>query len=312
MKAIVINEYGGKENLTEEQIDRPEPEDNEVVIEIYSTSVNPIDWKLREGYLKDMLPYEFPIILGWDAAGVVKETGKDVHTFKKGDRVFTRTANNNRGTNAEYVKTTEKRISYMPEDMSFDEAAAVPLAGQTAWQCLVEFAEMKSGDKVLIHGAGGGVGHFAVQIAKSFGAHVIATASAEKADLLKELGADEIIDYRTEDFEKKVSDADIVLDTIGGEVLEKSFTVLKKGGKLPSIAGQPEQEQADKYGVKAGFVWLEESGERLQKLADLYVQGKLKVVIDSRFPLSEEGVQQAHAASEKGRTRGKIVIQVKS
>lgn len=312
MKAIVINEYGGKENLTEEQIDRPEPEDNEVVIEIYSTSVNPIDWKLREGYLKDMLPYEFPIILGWDAAGVVKETGSDVHTFKKGDRVFTRTANNNRGTYAEYVKTTEKRISYMPEAMSFDEAAAVPLAGQTAWQCLVEFAEMKSGDKVLIHGAGGGVGHFAVQIAKSFGAHVIATASAEKADLLKELGADEIIDYRTEDFEKIVSDADIVLDTIGGEVLEKSFTVLKKGGKLPSIAGQPEQEKTDKYGVKAGFVWLEESGERLQKLADLYVQGKLKVIIDSTFPLSEEGVQQAHAASEKGRTRGKIVIQVKS
>lgn len=312
MKAIVINEYGGKEQLTEEQIDRPEPENDEIVIEIYSTSVNPIDWKLREGYLKDMLPYDFPIILGWDAAGVVRDTGDDVHKFKKGDRVFTRSANNNRGTYAEYVKTTENRTAFMPEDMSFDEAAAVPLAGQTAWQCLVEFAEMKAGDKVLIHGGGGGVGHFAVQIAKSFGAHVIATASAEKAETLKDLGVDEVIDYKTEDFEKIVTDADIVLDTIGGDVLEKSYSVLKKGGKLPSIAGQPDQEKADKYGVKAGSVWLEESGERLQKLADLYAQGKLKVLIDSTFPLSEEGVQEAHAASEKGRARGKIVIQVKS
>lgn len=311
MKAILIETYGGKEQLKESQTDLPAILDDQVLLEVHATSVNPIDWKLREGYLKDMLPFEFPIILGWDAAGIIAEVGKNVSNFKAGDRVFARPATTRQGTYAEFVPVDQNLLAKMPEEMTFEEAAAIPLAGLTAWQCLVDFSEIKKGDKVLIHAGAGGVGNYAIQLAKSFGAYVTTTASKDNEEFVKSLGADRVIDYKEEEFNEILEDYDIVLDSIGGDVLEKSYQVLKKGGKLVSIAGQPSKEDAEKHGVKAGFHWLEPDGEQLQKLADLYVAGELKPVIGETFELTEKGLKEAHALSETHHARGKIVIKVK-
>ncbi|WP_088009089.1 NADP-dependent oxidoreductase [Indiicoccus explosivorum] len=312
MKAVVIDRYGGKEELKERQIDRPKIKADQVLLEVYATSVNPIDWKLREGYLQEKLPFEFPIVLGWDAAGIIAETGADVTGFKAGDRVFARPATTRQGTYAEYTAVDADLLARMPEKMTFEEAAAIPLTGLTAWQCLVEFAAIQEGDKVLIHAGAGGVGNFAIQLAKSFGAYVATTASKENEEFVKSLGADRFIDYQNEAFEEVLEDYDIVLDTIGGDVLDKSYRVLKKGGRLVSVAGQPSEEDAQKHGVKAGFVWLEPDGKQLQKLADLYEAGELEPVIGETFELSEQGVREAHALSETHHAKGKIVLRVKS
>ncbi|MDN7228049.1 NADP-dependent oxidoreductase [Planococcus sp. N064] len=311
MKAIVIEQYGGKEQLKEKELERPQISENQVLLEIYATSINQIDWKLREGYLKERLPFEFPIILGWDAAGVIAEVGEAVHDFKVGDRVFARPATTRQGTYAEFVPVEENLLARMPENMTFEEAAAIPLAGLTAWQTLVDVAKIKEGDKVLVHAGAGGVGNFAIQIAKSFGAYVATTASKENEDFVKSLGADLVIDYKTEQFEDVLSDYDIVLDALGGDVLDKSFQVLKEGGHLVSIAGMPSEQDAAKYGVHASSYWLEPKGDQLQELAGLYEKGQLKPVIGEVFDLNEQGLQDAHALSETHHAKGKIVIRVK-
>ncbi|EDL66461.1 NADP-dependent oxidoreductase [Bacillus sp. SG-1] len=311
MKAIVIEEYGDKDVLVEKDIEKPSIAENQVLVEMHATSINPIDWKVREGYLKEMLPFEFPIVLGWDAAGVIVETGSNVKGFKVGDRVFTRPATTNRGTYAEYLSVHDNLLAKMPEEMSFDEAASIPLAGLTAWQCLVDFGKIQEGDKVLIHAGAGGVGLFAIQIAKSFGAHVATTASEKNTEFLKSLGADEVINYKEEDFSEVVNDFDLVLDSMGGEIQSKSYKVLKENGKLVSIVQPPSEEEAANYNAEAGFVWLEPNGEQLQKLADLYVEGKVKPVIGETFDFSEQGLKDAHALSETHHARGKIVIKVK-
>ncbi|MBD8016561.1 NADP-dependent oxidoreductase [Planococcus wigleyi] len=312
MKAIVIDSYGGKEQLKEQQVDKPAITDNQVLVEIHATSINPIDWKLREGYLKEMLPWEFPIILGWDAAGTIAEVGKDVKHFKVGDRVFARPATTRQGTYAEYVPVDEDLLAHMPESMTFEEGAAIPLTGLTAYQCLVDFAEVKKGDKVLIHAGAGGVGSMAIQIANSIGAYVATTASDKNDELVKSLGANRVINYREEDFSELLEDFDAVLDTMGGEVLDKSFKVLKKGGKLISIAGQPSAEKAEQHEVKASDFWLEPSGEQLKKLANLYVSGELKPTIGEVFEFTERGLQDAHELSESHHARGKIIIKIKA
>ncbi|MBF6633098.1 NADP-dependent oxidoreductase [Planococcus sp. APC 3900] len=312
MKAIVIDSYGGKEQLKEQQVDKPAITDNQVLVEIHATSINPIDWKLREGYLKEMLPWEFPIILGWDAAGTIAEVGKDVKHFKVGDRVFARPATTRQGTYAEYVPVDEDLLAHMPESMTFEEGAAIPLTGLTAYQCLVDFAEVKKGDKVLIHAGAGGVGSMAIQIANSIGAYVATTASDKNDELVKSLGANRVINYREEDFSELLEDFDAVLDTMGGEVLDKSFKVLKKGGKLISIAGQPSAEKAEQHEVKASDFWLEPSGEQLKKLANLYVSGELKPTIGEVFAFTERGLQDAHELSESHHARGKIIIKIKA
>lgn len=312
MKAIVIDSYGGKEQLKEQQVEKPAIMDNQVLVEIHATSINPIDWKLREGYLKEMLPWEFPIILGWDAAGIIAEVGKDVKHFKVGDRVFARPATTRQGTYAEYVPVDEDLLAHMPESMTFEEGAAIPLTGLTAYQCLVDFAEVKKGDKVLIHAGAGGVGSMAIQIANSIGAYVATTASDKNDELVKSLGANRVINYREEDFSELLEDFDAVLDTMGGEVLDKSFKVLKKGGKLISIAGQPSAEKAEQHEVKASDFWLEPSGEQLKKLANLYVSGELKPTIGEVFAFTERGLQDAHELSESHHARGKIIIKIKS
>ncbi|RIW34718.1 NADP-dependent oxidoreductase [Bacillus salacetis] len=311
MKAIVINQYGGKEVLKETDMDIPEIGSEQVLLEVHATSINPIDWKLREGHLQEKLPFDFPIILGWDAAGIIKETGKNVTEFKSGDRVFARPATTNRGTYAEYTAVDSNLLAKMPDKMSYAEAAAIPLAGLTAWQCVVEFGEVKQGDKVLIHAGAGGVGIYAIQIAKSLGAKVVTTASDKNIDFLQSLGADRVINYKKEEFSDVLKEVDFVLDSIGGDVQTNSYKVLKENGKLVSIVSPPDEEEAKKFGVKAGFLWLDPNGEQLKKLSDAYSAGNLKPVIGTTLKFSEEALQEAHAISETHHARGKIVIIMK-
>ncbi|MYL57609.1 zinc-binding dehydrogenase [Virgibacillus halodenitrificans] len=311
MKAIIIDEYGPADKLTESNVAVPNIKDNQVLVELHATSINPIDWKIRAGYLKDNIPFEFPIILGWDAAGIIKEIGSNVTDFTVGDRVFARPATTANGTYAEYVPVEEDLLAKLPENITFDEAAAVPLAGLTAWQCLVDFSEVKEGDKVLIHAGAGGVGSFAIQIAKHFGAYVASTASEKNKALLKELGVDEFINYKEEDFSDKLSDYDIVVDTMGGEIQEKSFKVLKNGGKLVSIVQAPNKELATEKDIKADSIWLKENGKQLSEIAELMEKGVIKPVIGNTFPLSEEGLRKAHELSETHHAKGKIIIKIK-
>lgn len=311
MKAIVIDTYGDKEVLQERKIEKPSIKDNQVLLENYATSINPIDWKIRAGYLKEMIKFEFPITLGWDTAGVIVEKGKGVSQFKIGERVFARPETTRQGTYAEYVAVDENLLARIPESMSFEQAAAIPLAGLTAWQCLVDFGGIKKGDKVLIHAGAGGVGNFAIQIAKSFKAYVATTASEENEDVVKALGADQFINYKKEEFSEILKDYDLVLDTMGGKVQSNSYKVLKRGGKLVSIAQAPNAEEAEKYGVKAEFLWLKTNGKQLKMLADLFDSGQLKPLIGETFDLSEKGLRDAHALSETHHAKGKIVIRVK-
>ncbi|MFL0365269.1 NADP-dependent oxidoreductase [Pseudobacillus sp. 179-B 2D1 NHS] len=310
MKAIVIEQYGGSEQLKEMNIQKPSAGKNEVIVKLHATSINPIDWKLREGYLQTMMPFEFPIILGWDASGIIEEVGENVEGFKAGDRVFARPETTNRGTYAEYTAVDSHLLAKIPDNISFEEAACVPLAGLTAWQCLFDFGEVKAGDKVLIHAGAGGVGTFAIQLAKHAGAYVAATASTHNVELLQSLGADQVIDYKKQDFETALADFDFVLDSLGGENQEKSFTVLREGGRMASIVSEPDQEKAALRNIKAKNIWLVPNGEQLAKMADLLAQGKLKVIIGHRFPLTAEGIKEAHALSETHHAKGKIVIEM--
>lgn len=311
MKAVAIKQYGGKVQLKEIDIPKPTPKEKQVIVKLHATSINPIDWKLREGYLKAMMPFEFPIILGWDVAGIVEEVGGHVQDFKVGDRVFARPETTNRGTYAEYTIVDTHLLAKIPDNISFEEAACVPLAGLTAWQCLFDFGNIQKGDKVLIHAGAGGVGTFAIQLAKNVGAYVAATAGTHNVEFLKSLGADEVIDYKKQDFEKVLTEFDFVLDSLGGENQEKSFTVLKEGGKLASIVSEPNQEKAKQKIIKSGNVWLIPNGQQLEKIANLLEQNKLRVIIGHKFPFSEEGIKEAHALSESHHAKGKIVIQIK-
>lgn len=311
MKAIVIEQYGDKNQLKNKELEKPVPNENQVIVELYATSINPIDWKLREGYLKEMLDFDFPIILGWDAAGVVAEVGSGVEKFSVGDRVFARPDTTRFGTYAEYTAVDEDLLAPLPESVSFEEAAAVPLAGLTAWQCLVDFAEIKEGDRVLVHAGSGGVGHYAIQLAKNMGAYVAATASGKNKEWVEQLGVDHFINYKEEDFSEVLSDFDIVLDTLGGEIQEKSFKVLKEGGRMPSIVQPPDESLAGKHGVKAGFVWLEPNGDKLSKLGEMMEAEDLVSVIGHQFNFTEEGLRDAHELSETHHAKGKIVINIK-
>ena len=311
MRAIVIEKYGSMDELKEKEMPKPVPKEGEVLIEMHATSINPIDWKLRAGYLKEMIPFHFPIILGWDAAGVISEVGPGVSSFKIGDRVFARPETTSEGTYAEYIVTQEPLLAKIPDNISFEEAAAVPLAGLTAYQCLVDFIEPNEGVKVLIHAGSGGVGSLGIQIAKSLGYYVATTASSKNEDFLKSLGADVVIKYDQQDFEKELKDYDLVVDTMGGEIQSKSYHVLKKGGTLVSVAQPPDEKMAEEMGVKAIFHWLIPNGKQLQELADLMEQGKLKPIVGSIFDFTEKGLREAHALSETHHAKGKIVIKIK-
>src|SRR5712672_1511776 len=250
MRAIRIHQYGGPEVLAQVEMQRPTPGHDEVLIKVHAAAVNPIDWKMRAGYVKEVFPLTFPSTLGWDVSGTVEEAGDKVTQFKRGDEVY---ALVNGGGYAEYVAAKATVVAKKPRTLDHVHAAAVPVAGVTAWQALFEVAQLRAGQKVLIHGAAGDVGNFAVQFAKERGAYVIGTASSRNHAFLHELGANMVVDYQQTRFEDVVRDADVVLDTIGGDTQERSFKALKKGGILVSIVQPPSQELAAKYGVRALF-----------------------------------------------------------
>jgi len=311
MKAVVIEQYGGKEQLKELEVKKPSINENQVLIEMYATSVNPIDWKLRQGYLKDMMPFQFPIILGWDAAGVIVQKGDKVEGFKLGDRVFARPQTTANGTYAEYIATEENLLAKIPDNISFEEAASIPLATLTAWQCLVDLGQLKSGDKVLIHAGSGGVGSMAIQIAKSLGAFVATTGSGKNEEFLLSLGADKVINYEKQSFEKELKDYDLVVDTMGGEIQNKSYSILKKGGKLVTIVNQPDPKLAEIFGVTASFHMLVPNGEQLRQIAKLMESEAIKPIIGHIFEFSANGLQEAHGLSETHHAKSKIVIKIK-
>lgn len=305
MKAVVINQYGGKEELVEQEVNKPNAQANQVVLKLEATSINPIDWKLREGYLKAIFDWKFPIILGWDAAGVITDIGSNVTKWKVGDRVFSRPETTRLGTYAEYIAIDE----HLLDSISYEEAAAVPLAGLTAWQALFTHGHLKEGETVLIHAGAGGVGIFSIQLAKYVGAHVITTASEKNHELLYSLGADQVIDYKKENFEDVLKDVDLVFDTIGGEVAENSYKVLKqKTGRLITIVGEPNHDTAKSHNVSAKGIWLQPDGEQLQRMADLMENKKIKSIVGATFPFSKQGIYDAHALSETHHAVGKIVI----
>lgn len=309
MKAVVIENYGGKDVLKEAQVDNPKASKNQVVVEVKATSINPIDWKLREGYLQQMMDWQFPIILGWDVAGVISEVGDGVTEWKVGDKVFARPETTRFGTYAEYTIVDQDLLAKIPANTSFEEAAAVPLAGLTAWQGLFDHGKLKKGETVLIHAGAGGVGTYAIQLAKTIGAKVITTASKKNHKLLAELGAGQIIDYKTEDFSEILSGVDLVLDTMGGAVQNDSFKVLKpKTGRMISIVGLADEEVRKQYDVEFDSIWLDPNGKQLMEIADLMAEGKVKSIIGAKFSLTEKGIYDAHELSETHHALGKIVV----
>jgi NADPH:quinone reductase-like Zn-dependent oxidoreductase len=311
MRAIRIHNYGGPEVLQYEDAPRPKPRAGEVLIRVHAAGVNPIDWKVREGYMKDLWPHKFPLILGWDLSGVVEEIGPGpaaAGRFKKGDEVYSVPDASRDGAYAEYIVVRESELALKPKSLHHVHAAAVPLAALTAWQALFDAGQLVPGQRVLIHGGSGGVGHLAVQLAKWKGAHVLATASTKNQELLRELGVDEPIDYTKQKFEDVARDVDLVLDLIGGETQERSWSVLKKGGVLLSLVQPPSVEKAKALGVRAAFVAGHPSGAQLAEIAKLIDSGELKPTIDRILPLSE--VRRAHELSKSGHTPGKIVLRI--
>jgi NADPH:quinone reductase-like Zn-dependent oxidoreductase len=309
MKAVRIHHYGGPEVLRYEDAPRPQPGTGEVLIRIHAAGVNPVDWKIREGYLKDMLPCSLPLIPGWDVSGVVEKTGPGVSRLKEGDEVYGMPDISRDGAYAEYIVARESEIALKPKSLHHTHAAGVPMGALTAWQGLFETGQLRAGQRVLIHAGTGGVGHFAVQLAKWKGAHVIATASTRNQGLLRELGADEAIDYTTQRFEDVAQEVDVVLDTMGGETQERSWNVLKKGGILVALTEPPSADKAQEQGVRAAFHSSHPSSADLAEIATLIDADKVKPIIDRIVPLSE--ARRAQELSQSGRTRGKIVLRVK-
>lgn len=308
MKAVRIHEFGGPEVLKVEETPRPKPAADEVLIKIHATGVNPVDWKIRKGSRKEKFPSNFPLTLGWDVSGVIEEVGTNVKNFKKGDEVYSRPDTTKNGTYAEYVVVKANQVGLKPKTIDHEEAAAVPLAGLTAWQGLFDHGKLEAGQKVLIHGASGGVGSFAVQFAKWKGAYVIGTTSQKNFDLLKKLGADEVIDYKKEKFEEKVKNVDLVFDTIGGDTQKRSLLVIKKGGRLITTVKPEFEKEAKEKGIHLEGYMAQSYPEELNKIAQLIDEGKVEPVISKILPL--EKAAEAQKLSENGHVVGKIVLQV--
>jgi NADPH:quinone reductase-like Zn-dependent oxidoreductase len=267
-----------------------------------------VDWKVRAGYAKDRLKYAMPFIPGWDVSGVVESTGSGATRLKKGDEVYSRPDISRDGSYAEYVVVKESEVAIKPKSIDHVHAAAIPLAALTAWQALFDAGKLSAGQTVLIHGATGGVGSFAVQFAKLKGARVIGTASKKNHEFLRSLGADETIDYNTTKFEDVVRDVDVVLDTITGETADRSYQVIKKGGIYVSVLMPPSQEKAAAHGVRCAHTFVQPNVEQLNEIAKLVDSGKLKLTIEKVFPLAE--ARAAQESNATGHTRGKIVLRV--
>ncbi|MFK0257718.1 NADP-dependent oxidoreductase [Streptomyces sp. NPDC090445] len=305
MRAVVVSQWGGPEVLTETEVDRPEPGLGEILVRVHAAGVNPVDWKTRaSGAFIGWGPVP---TVGWDVSGTVEAVGPGVTLYRPGDEVYGMPRfPQQAGGYAEYVTAPARHFARKPASLDHVQAAALPLAALTAWQALVDTAGVAAGQRVLVHAAAGGVGHLAVQIAKARGAYVIGTASAAKHEVLRELGADELIDYRAGDFAEAVSDVDVVLDALGGEVAQRSLKVLKPGGHLVTLLGPDVPAGAD--GVHASFVMVEPDLKGLEEIAALVEQGLLRPLVETVLPL--EQAARAHEIGERGRTTGKIVLTV--
>jgi NADPH:quinone reductase-like Zn-dependent oxidoreductase len=333
MKAFVINKYSKKQSLQRVELSLPDVKENDILVEIHAAGVNLLDSKIKTGEFKLILPYKLPLILGHDVAGIVVKTGKNVKNFKTGDQVYARVSDYRIGTFAQFIAIDEKDAALKPTNLSMEEVASIPLVGLTSWQVLVERAGVKSGQKVFIQAGSGGVGTFAIQLAKHLGAVVATTAGAQSTGLLKNLGADIVIDYKNSDFEKILSDYDAVLNSQDQKTLEKSLRILKPGGKLISISGPPTpvfakeikapwfvkivlsllsssiRKKAKHKNVDYSFLFMKADGEQLSEITKLIESGVIKPIVDKIFPF--EKTNDALSYVESGRAKGKVVIKIK-
>jgi NADPH:quinone reductase-like Zn-dependent oxidoreductase len=333
MKAFIVDRYGNNDGVRAGEMPDPEVRDDDVLVQIHAASVNPLDLKIRGGSLKLILPYRLPFVLGNDLAGVVVRVGSRVRRFKRGDEVYARPDQDRIGAFAEFISIKEDAVASKPKELTMEEAASIPLVGLTAWQALIERANLKAGQKVLVHAGSGGVGTFAIQLAKHVGALVATTTSTANLDWVKRLGADIVIDYRKDDFETLLHDYDVVLDTLGGETLEKSLRVLKPGGKLVSLSGPPDpdfakdigstwilrlvmrllsyriRQKAKRHQVSYSFLFMRASGDQLREIASLIDSGIIRPVVDRVFPFAS--TKEALVYVETGRAKGKVVVKVR-
>jgi len=333
MKAFVLRRYGKKRALQLADMPMPQLRDDEVLVQVHAAGVNLLDSKIRNGEFKLILPYRLPVVLGHDVAGEVVQVGAGVRRFKPGDEVYARPDDFRIGTFAEFVPVKEASLALKPKGLTMEEAASIPLVALTAWQALVEKAKLKKGQKVFIQAGSGGVGTIAIQLAKHLGATVATTTSTANVALVKSLGADVVIDYKTQDFEDVLRDYDVVLNSQDGKTLEKSLRVLKTGGELISISGPPDPEfgkqigapailklvvrllsagvrrRAGRRGVDYSFLFMKASGSQLREITRLLDASAIKPVIDRVFPF--EQANEAMAYVEAGRAKGKVVIKVK-
>ncbi len=308
MKAIRIHAYGGPELTQLDDAPVPPCGAGDLLVRVVAAGVNPVDWKLRSGVMAAQIPKSFPITLGFDAAGIVTAVGGEVTGFELGDEVCFYADFAHGGTYAEYVAVDASQVAKKPRTASFAAAAALPMGGQAAWTALIETGQVERGMRVLIHGGAGALGTVAVQLAKEHGAHVTATASGDGLALVKSLGADEVIDYRTQRFERVARDMDIVLDTLGGATQEASWTAMRKGGILVATAMPPSPERAAAAGVRAAFVFTPPRGAVLAQLAERVDDGRLRIVLGQEFALADAA--QAHRLGEAGKARGKMILHV--
>lgn len=333
MKAFIVEHYGKKERGRIGEMPDPELRQNDVLVQVYAAGVNLLDSKIRSGEFKLILPYRLPLTLGNDVAGVVVQIGHRVRRFKVGDKVYARPPQDRIGSFAELISINEDAVATIPKKLTMEEAASIPLVGLTAWQALIERANLKKGQKVLVHAGSGGVGTIAIQLAKHLGATVATTTSTANLDLVKSLGADIAIDYKTTDFAKVLRDYDVVLNSLGAETLNKSLEVLKPGGKLISISGPPDPDFAEAQGaswllklvmsllslgirkkakrhrVSYSFLFMRASGEQLNQITSLVDAGVIRPVMDRVFPF--EATSDALAYVETGRAKGKVVVKVR-
>jgi NADPH:quinone reductase-like Zn-dependent oxidoreductase len=309
MKAVRIHTYGGPEVLTLEDIPIPSIAPNEVLIKVYASGVNPVDWKIREGLRKTAFPATLPRILGWDVSGVIEAIGTEVAEFKKGDQVYSRPDITRNGTYAEYIAVRASEVAFKPKTIDHMTAAAVPLAALTAWQALFDYGKLEAGQKVVIIGASGGVGPFAVQLAKWKKAHVIGICSSKNIDFVTSLKADQLIDYTTTNYQDIVKEVDLVFDAAGSEAKLHGWKVLKAGGNFVSITGKPEENDPAAKGKHAfGFV-VQPNKDQLTQLAKLIDEGIVRPVVSTVLPLSE--ARKAQDLLQLGQNvRGKIVLKV--
>jgi len=333
MKAFIIDKYKSKDGGRIGQIPVPVPQPDEVLIEVHATAINLLDSKIRNGEFKLILPYKTPFVLGHDVAGVVTKIGARVQQFKVGDEVYARPADHRIGTFADFIAVKEADVAIKPKKLSMEEAASIPLVGLTAWQALIEKGNLKKGQKVFIQAGSGGVGTFAIQLAKYLGATVATTTSTANIELVKSLGADVVIDYKKDDFEKVLHGYDLVLNSQDGKTLEKSLRVLKPGGKLISISGPPDPDFAKEIGapwfvklimrllssgvrkkakrlkVYFSFLFMKASGSQLRDITSLINSGNIIPVLDKVFPF--ESIKEAMTYVESGRAKGKVVVKIK-